>query len=333
MKKILRIFGFLVLFLLVASMAGLLYFNSAYPVKIPANDFQVPATPERMERGAYLAHHVTGCIDCHSERNFQFYSGPVIDGTWGKGGEEFNLAKANVPGRVFARNITPAGIGNWTNGELMRAMVNGVSKNGDALFPLMPYTHFAGLAKEDVLSLIAYIRSLPAIENKIPERSIDFPLNFIIETMPAPITLRAEIPNKANTIEYGKYMVNAVGCIECHTQSVKGKFLPGMEFAGGFKFTYPNGDVNYSANITPDNETGIGLLSKETFIGKFKAFVDSSGNPLLIPVAEHQKNTVMPWTLFGGMTNEDLGAIYQYLRTIPPVKNSVTTFVAAGKGI
>lgn len=74
MKKLLRIFGFLVLFLVVAALVGVLYFNSAYPVKIPAEDFKVDVTAERLERGKYLVHHVTICIDCHSERNFKFYS-------------------------------------------------------------------------------------------------------------------------------------------------------------------------------------------------------------------------------------------------------------------
>ncbi len=333
MKKVLRVLGFLVLFLVIAASAGLLYFNSAFPVKISANDFHLDATPKQIARGEYLVHHVTLCLDCHSTRNFEYYAGPIVDGTWGKGGESFDQAKANVPGIIYATNITPAGIGNWTNGEIMRAITAGLSKDNVALFPLMPYTHYAGMAKEDVLSIIAYIRTLPAIENVVPERSLNFPLNFIVKTIPVESNLLAAVPDKSNTIEYGKYLINAVACIHCHTKSEEGKFLPGMEFAGGLKFTYPNGDVNYSSNITPDNETGIGLLSKERFIGKFKAFVDSSGHPMMIPVAAHQKNTVMPWTVLGGMTEEDLGAIYEYLRTIPPVKNAVTTFVPNSGGI
>lgn len=333
MKKLLRILGFLLLFLIIAAAAGLLYFNSAYPVKIAVEDFKLEASPERLARGEYLAHHVTGCIDCHSSRNFEFYAGPVVDGTWGKGGELFDEALANVPGKVYSRNITPAGIGNWTDGEFYRAIVNGIDKNNEALFPIMPYTHFAGLSNEDVLSIMAYIRTIPSLENKIPQRVLNFPLNFIVKTIPAPATPLASIPDKSNTLEYGKYMANAAACIECHTIAVEGKFLPGMDFAGGFKFTFPNGDISTSANITPDNETGIGHWTKEAFIAKFKAYVDSSGNQVMIPTAEHEKNTVMPWTKLGGITTEDLGAIYEYLRTIPPVSHKVNTFVKAGGGI
>ncbi|MBP6334296.1 MAG: cytochrome C [Bacteroidia bacterium] len=333
MKKFLRILGFLLLFLVVAAAAGLLYFNSAYPVKIPVEDLKLVSNEARLERGKYLAHNVSNCIDCHSARDFKFYSGPIVDGTWGQGGEKFDKALAEIPGTLYAKNITPAGIGSWTDGEFMRAIVSGINKDNEALFPLMPYTHYAGMAKEDILSIMAYIRSLPPINNDVPERTLEFPLNFIVKTIPAPATMSENIPDKANTLAYGKYMVNASACIECHTMAKEGVFLPGMEFAGGRKFTFPNGDVNYTANITPDNETGIGLLTKEAFIAKFKTFVDSTGQPVMIPVVEHQKNTVMPWTKLGGMTEEDLGAIYEYLRSIPPVKHSVTTFIAGGKGI
>ncbi len=333
MKKLVRILGFLLLFLVVAAAAGLLYFNSAYPVKIPSEDFKIEASPERLARGEYLAHHVAGCIDCHSDRNLQFYAGPVIDGTWGKGGFGFNEALGDVPGTVYAKNITPAGIGNWSDGELYRAIVSGINKNNDALFPLMPYTHFAGMAKEDILSIMAYIRSLSPIENKVPERQLNFPVNFIVKTIPAPASPLASVPDKSNSVEYGKYMVNAASCIHCHSLSKEGKYLAGMEFGGGFKFTLPNGDQIYSSNITPDNETGIGLMSKEAFIGKFKAFVDSTSGQLMIPVKEHSKNTLMPWTKLGGMTTEDLGAIYEYLRTIPAVNHKVTTFIPAGGAI
>ena len=63
-------------------------------------------------------------------------------------------------------------------------------------------------------------------------------------------------------------MANAVGCIDCHTKLEKGQIMPGTEFAGGFKFCV-NGKCSTSANITPDKETGIGLLTKEAFIEKF----------------------------------------------------------------
>jgi hypothetical protein len=94
-----------------------------------------------------------------------------------------------------------------------------------------------------------------------------------------------------------------------------------MDFAGGFEFPLPAGGVARSANITPDADTGIGTWSEQQFIDKFKAF---QGAPVrsLTP-AEQRENTVMPWLQYAGMTTEDLGAIYAYLRTLKPVINRV----------
>jgi hypothetical protein len=101
----------------------------------------------------------------------------------------------------------------------------------------------------------------------------------------------------------------------------QGTPLPGKEFAGGFEFPLPGGGVVRSANITPDADTGIGTWTEQQFIDKFKAF---QGAPVrsLTP-AEQRENTVMPWIGYAGMTEEDLGAIYTYLRTVKPVVNRV----------
>ncbi len=333
MKKVIRILGFLVLFLILAAAGGLLYFNSAYPVKIKIDDIKVEATPERLERGKYLAHHVSLCIDCHSARDFKYYSGPLIENTFGQGGEEFNKEIGGIPGLLYARNITPAGIGHWSDGELLRAITCGVNKENEALFPLMPYQNYASLSKEDLFSIVAYIRSLPPIENDITEKSIDFPVNLIIKTLPAEASLTSTIPDKSNKLEYGKYMTNAAGCVHCHTKQVEGKFVEGMAFAGGFRFGFPDGSVIQSANITPDKETGIGHWTREAFIARFKAYVDSLGNPVKIPVVPNEKNTIMPWTVYGGMTTEDLGAIYDFLRTVPAINHKVITFTPAGENL
>lgn len=322
MKKLLRILLILVLVIVVLAGAGLAYFKSKFPVDIPVTEFKVELTPERIERGQYLAHNVSMCIDCHSERDWNYYSGPIKEDAWGKGGEMFNEPIAGIPGVIYAKNITPSGIGNYTDGELIRVITTGITKKGEALFPLMPYNHYREMAREDIYSIVAYIRSLKPIENPVPERSLDFPMSLIVNTIPSPAAMIDAIPSKGDTLAYGKYMTNAAACNECHSIRDKGELVKGMEYAGGFRFQFPNGDQIYTANITPDMETGIGALTKEGFIAKFKAFEGAK-----IPVKEHEKNTVMPWTKLSGMTETDLGAIYTYLRTIPPVKNKVVTFL------
>ncbi len=329
MKKFLKVLGVLLLIVVLAAVGFAIYFHSKFPVKIEVQNIKVEATPERLKRGEYLAEHVVGCIDCHSDRDFKYYGAPVIESTKGKGGFEYNETLAGVPGKIYPCNITPTGIGDWSDGELVRVITAGINKKGEAKFPLMPYMHYAGLCQEDLYSLIAYLRTLKPIENEVAPPNLDFPMSMIVKSIPQPPPPPPPMPDKSDLVAYGKYLVNAVACIECHTQKDKGKNLPGMDFAGGLKFQFPNNDINYTANITPDLETGIGSWTKEAFIQRFKSYADSTGAPKMIPVEEHQKNTVMPWTALGGMTEEDLGSIYAYMRTVTPVKNKVVTFIAA----
>jgi mono/diheme cytochrome c family protein len=131
-----------------------------------------------LKRGEYLARHVAGCIDCHSQRDLSKYSGPVVPGTEGGGGFAF-IPQYGLPGTLYGRNITPdpeTGIGNWTDDEVLRAMTQGINKNGDTLFPLMPYPSFNHMAKEDLLSIIAYIRTLKPIKNKVQPRQLMVPI-------------------------------------------------------------------------------------------------------------------------------------------------------------
>lgn len=329
MKKIFKAIGFILGIVIVAALAWLVYFNSTHPNVAPAKDIHIEATPERLERGKYLATIAANCIDCHSKRDPSKYSMPVIPGTEGMGGERFDKTIADVPGVLYSKNITPAGIGDWTDGEILRAITVGVNKKGEALFPLMPYMRFRNMSQEDLYSIIAYIRTLKPIENKVPERSLDFPLNLIVKTIPNDVPeLVQTIPDKSNSVAYGKYVANAVGCIDCHTKLEKGQMKPGTEFAGGFKFCV-NGKCSTSANITPDNETGIGLMTKEVFMEKFAFYRnDASKN---ISVAADGNNTIMPWARLCDLTDEDLGAIYAYLRTIPPVVNKVEKFSMQNK--
>jgi hypothetical protein len=83
-----------------------------------------------------------------------------------------------------------------------------------------------------------------------------------------------------------------------------------------------------SANITPDMETGLGKWTKNEFLAKFKQF--STPESRNIPVKPNDFNTVMPWTMYGGMTEEDLSAIYAYLRTLKPISNMVVKFSQQG---
>lgn len=322
MRKGLKIVGIFFGVILLAIVGALIYFNSAYPKVDPPSKEKVEVTKERIERGRYLANHVAVCMDCHSKRDWTKFSGPIVPGTEGKGGDEFNK-EMGLPGTIYARNITPAGVGHWSDGELIRAITCGVNKNNEALFPLMPYTGYNNMSKEDIYSIVSYLRSIEPRKNNIPERSLDFPMNLIVKTIPSQSYQPKNSPDKNDKPAYGKYLVTLASCEECHSQSVEGELVKGMQFAGGNEFVTPLGTVR-TANITPDETTGIGSWTKEDFIKKFKSMESDSAKNISVKPGEF--NTVMPWTMYAGMSKEDLGSIYDYLRTVPAVKNLVNRF-------
>ncbi len=323
MKKFLKIAAYILGGVIVLVIAFLIYFNSSFPKVDPPSNEKVEITPARLERGKYLAHHVSLCIDCHSTRDWSKYSGPITPGTLGRGGEKFDEETVGIPGVLYSKNITPAGISTYTDGELIRVITTGVTNKGVALFPLMPYLGYNNYTKEDLYSIIAYIRSLEPIKNDIPERSLNFPLNLIVKTIPPKSFKPSPEPNKNNPAEYGKYLVTIAACFDCHTQMVKGDYVMEKSFAGGREFHLPGGVVR-TANITPEPISGIGAWTKDVFVARFKS-MDPEKNP---PAQTGMKdfNTMMPWTMFSGMTDEDLGAIYEFLRTVKPVKNPVVKF-------
>ena len=321
MKKFIKIVGGLLVVLVIAVVAFIIYFNSTYPKVNPPTNEKVEITPARFARGEYLANHVTVCMDCHSTRDWNKYSGPITPGTLGKGGDRFGK-EMGLPGTVYAKNITPAALKTWTDGELIRAITCGVNKDGNAFFPLMPYLNYNKMTKEDLYSIVAYIRSLQPIESETPESELNFPLNFIVKTIPPESYNPSPEPDKNNPKEYGKYLVNIAGCFDCHTESDKGEYNMSKSFAGGGKFQLPGG-ILISSNITPDVNTGIGNWTKEQFIARFKSMDPDSTQPAALNIMEDY-NTAMPWTMYAGMSKEDLSAVYEYLRTIKPISNSVT---------
>ena len=323
MKTFKKAFGRILLVILLILLGIIVYLKFMLPSVGAAPVLTVEPTPERVARGEYLANHVTICIDCHSKRDWTKFSGPPLEGSKGMGGELFDQ-QFGFPGKYYAKNITPEGISRYTDGELMRVISTGVNKEGKALFPIMPYHYYGRMDEEDVKSIIAYLRTLKPIKNAVAESTSDFPMNFIINTIPEKASF-AKKPAPSDVVNYGKYMVNAAACIECHTQFKKGELIAGTEFGGGREFPFPDGSLVRSGNITPDKETGIGNWTEKQFLDFFRGRSDSA--TLTTNLKPGDANTVMPWTMYGKMTDQDLGAIYAYLRTVKPISNSVQKFV------
>ncbi len=322
MKKIVLYAGYLLAFMTLA-LAGLLaYVKVALPDVGEAEDLSIDYTNERIERGRYLANSVTVCMDCHAKRDWSKFAGPPTEGTLGMGGDRFDQS-VGMPGVFYAKNITPAGISRYTDGELFRLITSGVTKEGRAMFPLMPYPYYGRMDKEDIYCIIAYVRSIPSIENPVPDSEPDFPMSIILNTIPQKPQHQTR-PEKSDLLAYGAYMTNAAGCAECHTKVDKGQIIPELMYGGSRDFRFPDGSVVMSSNITPDKETGIGSWTEAMFIQRFKQYADSTYTTPSVAVGEF--NSVMPWTMYAQMEESDLAAIYAYLRSVKPVSNKVTKF-------
>jgi len=292
------------------------YFFVVLPRDLPVPDIEIERTPERIARGEYLANAVFGCVYCHSERDWSLLGAPPKPGRIGAGGELFDES-VGLSGMIVAPNITPYHLGDWSDGEIYRAIVNGLHKEGYAFFPIMPFDVYLHLNDEDIYSIIAYVRTLAPIEQDHPPRRPSMLMQLIanIRALPAdPWDVDQNDP-----VSRGEYLARIAGCRFCHTPAdERAQPLPGMWFAGGLSMPGPSGETAPSANITPDKETGIGNWTTERFIQRFKMYAGAR-----IPVSEAGYQTQHAWTEYGQMTPADLADIYAYLMSQEPVRNDV----------
>jgi mono/diheme cytochrome c family protein len=302
-------------------------FTVLLPRDIPIPDLTLPTSAAEIERGRYLANHVAVCMDCHSTRNWNYYAGPMVPGTLGMGGQVFDQS-SGLPGVLVSKNITPHGVGEWSNGALYRAITGGLQANGNALFPLMPYDAYRTMAQADVLAIMAYLRTLTPIANDTPDHQLDFPLNLIVNAIPLaaePRTVKRDDDSLEGRVEYGAYLAQMAGCTWCHTPvNATQQTIPEQLLAGGHEFVLPNGKLVRATNISADPDAGIGNWTEAQFIARFRVYQGEAGQT--IPVGEAGNNTLMSWTLFAGMTDEDLGAIYEYLMDSEPRQSAVVVW-------
>lgn len=321
-RKILKFTGYTALILGLIIGGVIIYISMFLPNVGKAPDIKILLTADKIERGKYLANAVALCMDCHSTRDWSLYAGPPKAGTLGAGGEYFS-PEMGFPGHVYSRNITPHRLKDWTDGEIYRAITTGVSKDGSALFPLMPYKYYGQMDPEDIYCIIAYLRTLEPIASENKETKLDFPVSLLVNLEPQKAN-PTKLPLQSDTLAYGRYIVNAAGCVECHSPVDKqAKILAGKEFSGGRNFPMPGGLLT-TPNITQDMETGIGTWNADMFVQRFKMYADTGYHARSVNSTDF--NTIMPWMMYAQMTEADLRAIYAYLKTISPVKNKIEKF-------
>jgi len=270
----------------------------------PLTDIKFESTPERIARGKYLAEGASHCFLCHSERDWNKPGAPPIESK--KGGGKIFIEKGF---RIVAPNITPdeeTGAGTWTDDMFARAIREGVGHDGRALYPLMLYQEFKYFSDEDLASIVVYLRTLPPVKNELPKRKLPEEIQKMIVNFPLSIYKPVPEPDFSNVMERGKYMTEIGGCIGCHT-SWDTPLKPGL-FGGGL-FLAEGPDSAYSANISFD-ESGI-TYDEDAFITIIRT---GKGRTL---------HSLMPWIVIKNYTDDDLRAIYKYLRTAKPVRHYV----------
>jgi len=302
--------------------AGAAYVAFLLPSRRSAPGVKVARTGARLARGKYLYEHVTNCGDCHSEVDESRFGFPVVPGGAGKG--RILPAGMGLPGTVVAANLTPdpeTGIGSLTDGQIIRAVREGIGHDGRPLFPLMPYAEYSSLSDDDVQALVAYLRTLPAARNQLPATKVNFPMNVIMRFLPKPVD--SVPPPPSDPVSRGKYLTRIGGCRFCHSPFENGRPVEGRDFSGSHEFQLAANARVVSANLTPDEETGIGRWSEQQFIDKFTQFKDyAAGTP---PKVDYPYNSIMPWLGLSGASEDDLKAVFAYLKTVKPVRNAVAT--------
>ena len=270
-------------------------------------EFEVTAA--RLERGRYIVDGVAHCFECHSEVDWEAPGGQPKPGRRGAGVE---FTKYGMPWLV-APNITPdneTGAGTWTDGQFARAIREGIGHDGRRLFPIMPYQYFREMSDEDLASVVVYLRSIEPVRNVLPRTTIPEPMKQML-TQHQPIVERVSPPDMSNAVARGKYLVSLGSCASCHTPMKDGVHREELAFAGGMSFKGPWGHV-HTANITPD-PSGISYYDEALFIKTLR-----TGH-----VGARSLKSIMPWGYFRNMTDEDLKAIFAYLRTLTPVQHRV----------
>lgn len=273
--------------------AGVLYALSqrriAHRYEVAGHEVPVPEDSAAVARGEHIA-NIRGCLGCHGE---------------GLAGASF--IDVPVVARLHAANLTRGEGGvaaaYASNSDWERSIRQGVAPDGRALL-FMPAHEFYPLSDDDLGALIAYIRSRPAIDRDFPAQSVGpvgrlLFLSGKLKLLPAELVdheaARPAAPEPGVTPEYGRYL--ATTCTGCHGDGFSGGPIPGAP-----------PEMSVPRNITPDSVTGIGKWNEADLAKALRTGVRPDGVPL---------GKDMPVELFSHLTDDEIAALWSYLRTVP----------------
>ena len=324
MKKVLKWVGIAIALLVALVSAAAAYVASApipsYPVvKV---DFPVDVTPERVARGKRTIEML--CAGCHMDSATGALTGKKMPDL----PTEF--------GEASSRNITAhpvKGIGSWTNGEIAYLLRTGIARDGRYTPPWM--VKIPNASDEDVRDVIAFLRSddplVQARDADVADPRPSFLTKLLCRVAFKPFpypTQEIKAPEASDPVAYGRYLVdNRLLCFSCHSADFKTnderepQKSPGY-LGGGNPMPDLGGKLVHTANLTPDEETGIGRWTRDEFRRAVREGIRPDNRPLRYPMVPYRP-----------LTDDEVDAIFAYLRTVPPIRNKVKapeTYVVAG---
>lgn len=309
-KKIAKWTGIVLLILIAAvsavtAMRQNIHYEAPYPVIKASTDTAI------IQRGKYLVNGAAHCVECHYKGNSDSLIKLGLDVPL-SGGVEFKLPVGNI----YSRNITfdkETGIGNYTDAEIARALRYGVHPNGTVVFDFMP---FHNTSDEDLTAIISYLRTQKPVLHKVPDHDLNALGNIVKAFMIRPVGPAGEVPKAVpadTSAAYGKYIAMSVAeCNGCHTlRDMSGAFI-GEPFAGGGPMEEEGNPPLTPPNLTTDSSSRIFGWQQQQFIDRFRM-------GKIIP------HSPMPWNSYKRMNDNDLKAVYAFLKTLKPVKSAPAT--------
>ncbi len=270
-----------------------------------------------LERGNYLVNSIMACGNCHTPKDA---SGQPI------GAEEFSggLSITTPAFSAVAANITPdreTGIGDWSDDEIKRALIDGSRPNhgrlaGTPLAAVMPAGFYKALLPRDLDAVVAYLRAVKPLRNAVKTPEYKLPVHRDAYPDAEKGFTQGDM---ADPVRRGAYLATIGHCMECHSAWSRGvsDFQHGLG-KGGRPFGptlvqgYPaSWQGSVAPNITSHKEKGIGAWTDGEIKRAITQAVRRDGTPLKPPMA---------YTFYARMTDADLNDIVAWLRTVPPLE-------------
>jgi cytochrome c553 len=251
----------------------------------------LPAAPgdsARIERGRHIADAIGKCGECHGG---DFGGKTMVDDA--------------AFGRLAGPNLTSGrgGRGHYTDADWELAIRHGVARDGRPLL-FMPSEAFQGMSDADLAALVAYLRTLPPVDREMPPSrpgpmaralylGVGLPLvpaELVAHDAPHPASVEPAVD-----VDYGRYLASIGGCRSCHGQELRGDADP----------------------AAPDlTRTRLASWTEADFVRALRTGTRPDGTRI-----DPEK---MPWVASGRMTDDEISAVWRYVRSVPPAPATQT---------